>query len=125
MTDSVRLSTFGDYIRAKIDNDDLPRIPPLRLGASVDYQWQGLNADLEVVWYDDQDKTATFETATDGYTLLNAGVSYRFNTQDVEWQVFARAENITDEEARVHTSFLKDDAPLPGRNVQIGIRTYF
>ncbi|WP_240612717.1 TonB-dependent receptor [Alteromonas flava] len=121
----LRLSAFGDYIRAKLDSDDLPRIPPLRLGASLDYQWQDLNADIEVVWYDDQDNTARFETATSGYTLLNAGINYTLLSNDMEWQFFARAENITDEEARVHTSFLKDEAPLPGRNFQVGVRTYF
>ncbi|WP_100643776.1 TonB-dependent receptor [Alteromonas facilis] len=125
MTDTLRLSAFGDYIRAKLDSDDLPRIPPLRLGASLDYQWQDVNADFEVVWYDAQDNTAAFETATDGYTLVNAGVNYSLYAYDTEWQIFARAENITDEEARVHTSFLKDQAPLPGRNFQIGVRTYF
>lgn len=120
-----RVSLFGDYIRAKIDDDDLPRIPPLRLGSSLQYQWQGWDADIEAIWYDDQDKTAEFEKATDGYTLVNLGVNYTTQVADMEWQVFMRAENIFDEEARVHTSFLKDDAPLPGRNIQLGVRTYF
>ena len=33
--------------------------------------------------------------------------------------------NLTDREARVHTSFLKDVAPLPGRGFSFGIRTFF
>ena len=120
-----RVSLFGDYIRAKIDNDDLPRIPPLRLGSSLQYQWQGWEADVEAVWYDAQDKTAEFEDETDGYTLVNFGVNYSTFVADMEVQVFMRAENVFDEEARVHTSFLKDDAPLPGRNLQLGVRAYF
>ncbi|MBT0585343.1 TonB-dependent receptor [Alteromonas oceanisediminis] len=120
-----RVSLFGDYIRANIDSDDLPRIPPLRLGAAVQYQWQGWDADIEATWYDDQDRTATFETPTDGYTLVNIGATYTTMLSDMEWQVFARAENVFDEEARVHSSFLKNEAPLPGRNFQIGVRTYF
>ena len=37
--------------------------------------------------------------------------------------VFGR--NLTDEEARVSTSVLKDELPLPGRNVRAGIRLTF
>jgi iron complex outermembrane receptor protein len=39
--------------------------------------------------------------------------------------VFAKAENMTDTEARVHTSFIKDVAPRPGRNFSLGIRGSF
>jgi len=80
---------------------------------------------VEAIWYDDQDKTAEFEEATDGYTLVNLGVNYTTQMADMEWQLFMRADNVFDEDARVHTSFLKDDAPLPGRNIQFGIRAYF
>ena len=33
--------------------------------------------------------------------------------------------NLTDEEARMHTSFVKDDVPLPGRNVTLIARLGF
>ena len=39
--------------------------------------------------------------------------------------VFADAHNLTDEEAREHTSFLKDIAPLPGRNLRVGVTYAF
>ena len=35
------------------------------------------------------------------------------------------APNLTDREARPHTSFLKDVVPLPGRNVVFGVRAFF
>ncbi len=125
LTDQWEVKAFGDFTRAKLSNEDVPRIPPLRLGSSVDYFWNNWEADVEVIWYDDQTDTAELETATDGYTLVNAGVSYQTSYAGADWRIFARIENLTDEEARVHTSFLKDQAPLPGRNLQIGIRTYF
>jgi len=125
LNDQWELKTFGDFTRAKISSEDLPRIPPLRIGSSVNYFWNNWEADVEVVWYDEQTKTAELETSTDGYTLVNAGVSYETQYAGTDWRIFARIENITDEEARVNTSFLKDQAPLPGRNLQIGIRTYF
>ena len=39
--------------------------------------------------------------------------------------IFARAENLLDEEIRHHTSFIKDEAALPGRNFTIGARVEF
>lgn len=119
-----RVSVFGDYIRAKIDTDNLPRIPPLRLGSTISYEGEALSSELSVVWYDEQTKTTVYETPTEGYTLVNASVDYRVSdTQD--WTVYVRANNLFDEEARVHTSFLKDQAPLPGRNFTLGTRFSF
>ncbi|MBU2977570.1 TonB-dependent receptor [Alteromonas sp. C1M14] len=125
LNDTLELTVYGDYIRAKLDTENLPRIPPLRLGSTLRYQGQSLSGEVGVEWYDDQDEIASFETATDGYTMLNASVEYDIAAQGVDWVLFAQADNITDEEARVHTSFLKDYAPLPGRNFSIGVRAVF
>ena len=125
LTDTLRLTVFGDYIRAEIEDDNLPRTPPMRFGSELSYVNDGLSADVGFTWYDDQNEVASFETATDGYTLVNASVQYEFGTQGIDWVVFARGENLTDEEARVHTSFLKDQAPLPGRNFTMGVRALF
>ncbi len=125
LTDTLRLTVFGDYIRAEIEDDNLPRTPPLRFGGELSYQNDGLSADVGFTWYDDQNEVASFETTTDGYTLINASVQYEFGAQGIDWVLFARGENLTDEEARVHTSFLKDQAPLPGRNLTMGVRALF
>ena len=37
----------------------------------------------------------------------------------------AEGRNLTDRDARVHTSFLKDVAPLPGRALSTGVRLTF
>lgn len=120
-----RITAFGDYIKADVDGQDLPRTPPIRVGTTLSYQQNGLSGEVGVVWYDEQDDVAPFETPTDGYTLLNANVQYEISGSDIDWILFARADNLTDEEARVHTSFLKDQAPLPGRNVTLGVRALF
>ena len=125
LTDTLRLTVFGDYIRAEVEDDNLPRTPPMRFGSELSYVNDGLSADVGFTWYDDQDKVASFETSTDGYTLVNASLQYEFGSQGIDWVLFARGENLTDEEARVHTSFLKDQAPLPGRNFTMGVRALF
>ena len=40
-------------------------------------------------------------------------------------EFFLDGTNLLDEEARAHTSFLKDVAPLPGRGFAFGVRTFF
>ncbi|AFV84178.1 TonB-dependent receptor [Alteromonas mediterranea] len=124
-SDSLRLTVFGDYIRTEVEDDNLPRTPPMRFGSELSYVNDGLSADVGFTWYDEQNNVASFETTTDGYTLVNASVQYEFATQNIDWVVFARGDNLTDEEARVHTSFLKDQAPLPGRNFTMGVRALF
>ena len=59
------------------------------------------------------------------YTLVDAHVAYRWDRPASSWEVFLDGSNLTDEEARPHTSLLRDYAPLPGRGVAFGIRAYF
>ena len=73
-----------------------------------------------------QDDVAELETATPGYTLVDAHVAWHADTAAGNgWEVFLDGSNLLDEEARVHTSFLKDVAPLPGRGVAFGVRVFF
>ena len=69
--------------------------------------------------------SAAGESATGGYTLVDAGVVWRHERERSVLEVFAEGRNLGDVDARVHTSFLKDFAPLPGRNVSVGVRVSF
>ncbi|MGH8176033.1 MAG: TonB-dependent receptor [Steroidobacter sp.] len=120
----VRLAS--DYVRGKLKNGgDLPQIPPLRYGVELHYERERLHLGLEAYAYDDQEKIAADERATDGYTMLEADVSYRFSAGDRDLLVFLRGSNLLDEEARRHTSPLKEVAPLPGRSAHLGVRAEF
>ncbi|MDX3774635.1 TonB-dependent receptor [Chromatiaceae bacterium AAb-1] len=126
ITEPYKLTLQADYIRAKLDNGgDLPRTPPLRIAAEFAYTADNIAADLRVTRYFKQDKTAELETATASYTLLDANISYFFDLGPQELAVYLKGQNLTDEEVRVHTSFLKDITPLPGRSVAVGIRGRF
>ena len=63
------------------------------------------------------------ELPTESYTLLSAEVSYAFDQPNVF--LFLRGTNLGDEDARQHTSPLKDLVPLPGRSVEFGVRYDF
>lgn len=120
----IRLAS--DYVRGKLtDGGDLQQIPPLRYGIELHYEMDQLHLGLETYLYDDQDKVADGERPTDGYTMMDADVSYRFSLGDGNLLVFLRGSNLLDEDARRHTSPLKEIAPLPGRSAHLGARAEF
>ena len=76
----------------------------------------------------DGDRTAeSGPTAADNQQAGNTGLGYNLAGAQSgnAWEVFVDASNLLDEEARPHTSFLKDLAPLPGRGVAFGARLFF
>jgi iron complex outermembrane receptor protein len=117
----------GDFVhgRDRDSGQDLPRMTPrrARLGAVWTNGIWTLGGEAQRV--SSQRRVASAETASSGYTLLGAHANLRFTAGRSTFDLFVRGNNLTDREARVHTSFLKDVAPLPGRNVTIGVRTSF
>ncbi len=126
VTPSLKATLFTDYIHAKLtDGDNLPRIPPMRIGGQFNYITDEYSAELSATHYFKQSDTAELETETDGYTMLDANFNYFINNVGDDMVAFLKVNNITDEEARVHTSFLKNVSPLPARGVTVGIRGSF
>jgi len=118
---------WGDYVRARLTDldQDLPRIPPLRLGTGIRYDGGVLRGDLGLTWVARQNRTAPLESESDGYALLDGSVGYRLFTGELVHDIVLQARNLTDQEARPHTSFLKELAPLPGREIRLMYRFYF
>lgn len=117
-----------DYIKATIDvtgNDNLPRIPPLSgiVGLEARSQFADLRAELE--YAGSQNDVTAFELPTDGYEVFNVFLTLRPFVNQPNVSMRLSGNNLTDEEVRLHTSFLKDLAPLPGRNVKFSIRGEF
>jgi len=127
-TPESRVTVFGDYVDAdlKSENDNLPRIPPGRLGARYEGNWGPLSADVEYSRTFGQSRIASYETKTDGYNMVNATLGYRFDVglgKSVEF--YARGTNLTNELAFSHTSFVKNQSPLRGRSIAFGMRHLF
>lgn len=126
MATPLKWTLWGDAIRGRLGGGgNLPRIPPLRLGSQLSYSHGAWFAELSAVRYFDQNRVAEFETPTAGYTLVDAHLSYTFELSGLALSLFAKGVNLGNQEARVHSSFLKDLAPLPGRGFSVGLRGEF
>ena len=125
----LNLNFQVDTVRAKnrSDDEDLPRIPPVRTIVGVDYQYKNrFGASVEGVFVEDQGRTAEFESPTGGYQLLNSSLDIKIPTSpSYQLALYLQGTNLTDQEARVHSSFIKDLAPLRGRNFLLGVRGTF
>lgn len=118
---------FGDRVRARLANGggNLPRIAPSRLGAGLDWEFGSWRASLGGARYFRQDKVAGGESSTPGFTHIDAHLSYGFDAGAAEWELFADVTNLGNSTGFLHTSFLKDVAPLPGRGIAFGVRAFF
>lgn len=126
VTSPLKLTLWGDLIRGKLDEGgNLPRIPPARFGSQLRFRQGGWHSEIGFTHYFEQDKLSDLETTTDAYTLVDAELAYTFSSEVNDVTVYLKGSNLTDEEARVHSSFLKDRAPLPGRGFSIGLRGSF
>ncbi|MBY0282414.1 MAG: TonB-dependent receptor [Sphingomonas sp.] len=119
---AINVDALGDYVRATlVGNGPAPRIPPVRVLGGIEAQSDRLSGRIEVEHVFAQNRVAAFETTTRDFTLVN------FSAQ---WQPFAdnkttltlSANNLFDADARRHASFLKDFAPLAGRDIRVTVR---
>lgn len=135
------LELGGDVVRAELRDTDeyLPRIPAARYGFGFHYRGERWYGSASLRHTDEQDRLAPSETITspdvdglellggptDSYTLLGAHVGYRVVRGETMHDLSLRGTNLTDEEARLHTSRLKNVAPLPGVDVGLIYRLVF
>lgn len=115
------------YGRDRTHQASLPRMPPLRELLKLEYRRQDKGggipwtAHLEVQRSEAQSQVSSAEErGTPAFTLLNAGLELPF--AGGQWRLNARAQNLLDQTARLHTSFLKEIAPLPGRNFVLSLQ---
>ena len=122
--DSTRYVTgFVDSITAKneTNNISLPRIPPYRIGLSYNQDFGDYKFSLNAIHYGDQDDLGNGEEFTDDYTVLNARLGYTINDSEL----YLKVNNLSDTLGFVHSSFLKERAPIAGRSFEIGYNLTF
>ncbi|MCC6948081.1 MAG: TonB-dependent receptor [Bradyrhizobiaceae bacterium] len=109
-----------DFVHAKFrDETWVPRIPPHRLGGGLFWRNDTWFARVSLLHAFAQNRIAGEETATPGYNLLRAELSYRrqlANGRSVTLGLVG--DNLLNERIRNHVSFNKDEVLLPALNVR-------
>jgi iron complex outermembrane receptor protein len=122
----LNFNLFGDYVRAERSNgDNLPRISPAKIGSELSYKYSDFSAGLDLTNILAQSDNGSLETDTDGYSILNLNMNYNVFAGNRKLNLFAKATNLLDEDGRLHTSFIKDRAPIMGRALMVGFQASF
>jgi iron complex outermembrane receptor protein len=118
------LTLFSDYTRGEfVRGGDVPRMPPLRYGFQIDHTMNDWSSYLRLTRADSQPYAGDHETPTAGYVLLGIGTQYQIKDfEEAKLMVFAKGNNLLNENIRNATSYLRNFAPEPGRGAEIGIR---
>jgi iron complex outermembrane receptor protein len=116
---------FSDLVFAEQKDTGayLPRLTPWRYGLGLHYTVKRISAGIDAAFHDQQDKIAVNELPSGSYVLLTADLSWSLDQHGLF--LFVRGTNLTDEDARQHSSPLKDTVPLPGRSLHLGVRYDF
>jgi len=121
---SLDARVFGDMVRGSFDSGgNVPRLSPARAGFDLSWYKQNLTAELSVVRMFSQNRVDALELATDAYTAVSLYADRHWSVANGgDLTVFAKLDNLLDEEIRNHVSFLKLVAPEPGRALRVGVR---
>jgi iron complex outermembrane recepter protein len=123
---TIAVEGLADYVRTTIEGSGpAPRIPPLRVKGGLNAKSPHFDLGIEVEHATKQDRVAAFETATSGFTLVNAEAIWRPWGSEKMVSLVLSANNLFDVVARRHASFLKDYAPLPGSDIRVSVRAEF
>ncbi len=128
---TLDLELRGDLVRA--DNttagQPLPRIAPVRAGATLAWGRGPWGARVGFDASAQQTRVPVGQLATPGYTLWNAAMTYRMKAGASNLLWFARLDNIGDTLAYSASSILTQTAagkaPLPGRSLKLGVQASF
>jgi iron complex outermembrane receptor protein len=113
-----------DVVRATFaGGGNVPRIPPARLGGGLFWRDANWLARVNLLHAFAQNNIAqTAETATNGFNLLKAEISYRMKLDTGagvrEMTIGLVGNNLLNERIRNHVSFKKDEVLMPGASVR-------
>ncbi len=122
---TVTVDGVADLVRATIDDfGNAPRIPPARLLLGLGGSSEAIDLRVEGEVSAAQNRVTGFETATSGFTRVNTSIAWRPRGND-RLSLLLSGNNLLNANARRHASFLKDYAPLAGRDIRLSVRGRF
>jgi iron complex outermembrane receptor protein len=115
-----------DTVRGSYDDGGaIARMPPAMITLGLEARSPQMRVRAEVQSIAEQSRTAAFETKTEGSTALNALWSWRPVQSGDRIALTFEGRNLTNEDIREHTSFLKDYLPKPGRSIRVSLTGSF
>ena len=123
----LTLSYGRDVVNAQFsDGHNVPRINPARNIYSLSYKQNDLIFKLDLKDVEKQNDFGEGESATEGYQMLDSRLTKTFSPGGkTVLKVSIFGNNLLDEVARNHSSFVKDEVPLPGRNYGVKFNLTF
>ena len=123
----LTLSFGRDDVNAEFsDGHNVPRINPSRNIYSLSYVENDWVFKLSLKDVEKQNDIGEGESVTDSYQMLNTRLTKTFNLSGPgELKVSIFGSNLLDEVARNHSSFVKKQVPLAGRNYGAKFRYKF
>ncbi len=120
----LHLNLLADMVRARLNGGagNVPRIPPYRVGAGLSWHSERVDASVFLKYSGKQDKVATAETATGGFTNLDAEFAIRPFAQRPRIEIALVGRNLTDSTQRNAVALNKDEVQLPGRDLRLVLR---
>ena len=114
----LRLSFGRDDVNAEFsDGHNVPRVNPARNIYSLSYVENDWVFKLSLKDVEKQDDIGEGESVTDSYQMLNTRLTKTYNLNGAgELKVSIFGSNLLDEVGRNHSSFVKKQVPLAGRN---------
>ena len=128
---SLDLALRGDMVRATdlTSNQPLPRIAPVRVGATLQWASGPWGSNFGFDHSAAQNRVAAGQRATSSYTLWNTAATYavKVGASNLLW--YAKVDNLTNQlaysAASVLTTTAFPKAPLPGRSLKVGLQVSF
>jgi len=107
------------------DGVSIPRMSPYNATLELKHLYNKLSSTLKYKYVDKSRHEAKNETPTLSYSWLSLYMEYANEFKYGAYSIFFKGENLTNELAYNHLSFLKETAPLPGRQLTIGAEVKF
>ena len=105
---------------------NVPRITPIKNVYRFALEQRDVTYDIKIMDVQKEDDIGFNESVTDGYTMVDFDIRRSIaigSDEELVLSVFGR--NLMDEKARNHTSYVKNEVPLAGRNFGIKLNFNF
>ena len=125
---NLDLSVGRDQVEGTFtDGSNIPRMTPVRVIYALSYEEDNLSVDMSLTNVKQQnDIGGVGDSVTAGFELLDLSIGRTIPVDGVEeFKVILFANNLLDEVARNHSSTVKNEVPLPGKNLGLKLAVQF